>query len=87
MSNEHLGERGLPMNDTDNSRFLQSYDRGLRHARNRRYATRLSGETTFAEEIVPSKKRHHRFLALFRNNSELDFAPLYEKDRVSRVTL
>src|ERR1700704_369324 len=52
MGNEHLGERWLLLDHADNSRFFQAYDDGVRHRRDRRYALRLSGKTSFAEKIV-----------------------------------
>jgi hypothetical protein len=55
MGNEHPGERWLPMDHADNSRFFQAHDDGVRHRRDRRYALRLPRKTSFTEEIVRSK--------------------------------
>ena len=87
MGNEHPGERWLPMNHADNSRFFQPHDDGVRHRRDRRYALRLPGKTSFTEEIVRSKHCDDGFLALLRNDGDLHLAALDVEDRIRRVSL
>jgi hypothetical protein len=69
MGNEHLGERWFLMDHAENSRFFQPHDDGVRHRRDRRYALRLPGQTSFSEEIVRSKNCDDCFLALLRNDA------------------
>src|ERR1700730_13100402 len=87
MGNEHPGERWFPMDHADNSRFFQAGDDGVRHPRDRRYALRLPGKTSFTEEIVRSKHCDDGFLALLRNNGDLHLAALDVEDRIRRVSL
>jgi hypothetical protein len=47
----------------------------------------LSGKAPFAEEIVGSKERDDRLLALFRYDRDLDLSSLNEEDRIGRLTL
>ncbi len=87
MGNEHLGERWFLMDHADNSRFFQSHDDGVRHRRNRRYALRLPGQTSFTKEFVRSKNCDDGFLALLRNDSDLHLAFLDVENRIRRVSL
>ena len=70
MGNEQLGERWFLMDHADNRRFLQEHDDGFRHSRDRRYALRLPGKTSFTEEFVRSKNCDDGFLALLRNDGD-----------------
>jgi hypothetical protein len=87
MGDEHLGERWFPMDHADNRRFLQSHDDGVRHGRDRRYALHLPHQTSFTKEIIRSKKCDDGFLALFRNDGDLNFAFLDVEDRIRGVSL
>ena len=82
MGNEHPGERWLLMNYADNRRFFQAHDDGVGHRRDRRYAPRLPGKTSFPEEIVRSKHCDDGFLALLRNDGDLHLASLDIEDRI-----
>jgi hypothetical protein len=75
MGNEHVGERWFLMDHPDNSQ-----------SRGRRYALRLPGQTSFAEEFVRSKNCDNRFLALLRNDGNLHLAFLDIEDRIRRVS-
>ena len=55
MGNEHLGECGFLMDHADDSGFFQPHDDGVRHCRDRRYAPRLPGQTTFAEKFARTR--------------------------------
>src|ERR1700737_3070293 len=87
MGNEHLGERWLLLDHANNSRFFQAYDDGVRHRRDRRYALRLPGKTSFTEELVRSKNCDDCFLALLRNDGDLPLASLAVEDPIRRVSL
>jgi hypothetical protein len=76
------GERWLLLNHADNSRFFQAHDDGVRHRRERRYAPRLPGKTSFTEEIIRSKHCDDGFLALLRNDGDLQLASLDVEDRI-----
>src|ERR1700732_736938 len=82
MGNEHPGERWLLLDHADNSRFFQAHDDGVHHCRDRRYALRLPGKTSFPEEIVRSKHCDDGFLALLRNDEDLHLAALDVEDRI-----
>jgi hypothetical protein len=75
------------LDHADNSRFFEAHDDRVRHRRDRRYAMRLPGETSFTEEIVRSKHCDDGFLALLRNDGELHLAALDVEDRVRRISL
>src|ERR1700731_975293 len=87
MGNEHLGERWFLMDHAENSRFFQPHDDGVRHRRDRRYAPRLPGKTSFTDELVRSKNCDDCFLALLRNVGYLDLASLDVEDRIRGVSL
>ena len=86
MGNEHPGERWLLLDHADNSRFFQAHDDGVRHRRDRRYALRLPGKTSFTEEIVRSKHCDDCFLALLRSDGDLHLAALDVEDRIRRIS-
>ena len=75
------------MDHVDNRCLLQSRDDGIRHGRDRRYALRLPGKTSLAEEIVGTENCDDRFLALLGNDGELRLAFLDVEDRIARVAL
>src|ERR1700730_1051396 len=81
MGNEHLGERWLLMDHADNRRFFQAHDNGVHYRRDRRYAPRLPGKTSFTEELVRSKHCDDCFLALLGNDGNLHLAALDVEDR------
>src|SRR5580700_6946775 len=87
MGNEHLGERWFLMDHAENSRFFQPHDDGVHYGRDRRYAPRLPGKTSFTEEIVRSKHCDDGFLALLRNHGDLHLAALDVEDRIRWVPL
>src|ERR1700730_10554708 len=87
MGNEQLGERWVLMDHAENRRFLQEHDDGFRHRPDRRYALRLTGQTTFTDEIVRSQNCDDGFLALLRNDGDLHLAFLDVEDRIRRVSL
>jgi hypothetical protein len=87
MCNEQFRECRFLMNYSGNSRFFQSRDDGVGHGRDRCYAFRLSGQTSFAEEIIRTKNRDDRFLALLGNDGELGLAFLDVEDRLASVAL
>ena len=87
MGNEHPGERWLLLDHPDNSRFFQAHDDRFGHRRDRRYALRLPGKTSFTEEIVRSKHCDDGFLALLRNDGDLHLASLDVEDRIRGVSL
>src|ERR1700731_4798266 len=87
MGNENLGERWLPMDHADNRRFFQGHDDGVHYRRDRRYAPRLPGKTSFTEELVRSKYCDDGFLALLRNHGDLHLAALDVEDRIRGVSL
>src|ERR1700730_6812546 len=86
MGNEQLGERWFLMDHADNRRFLQACDDGFRHSRDRRYALRLPGKTSFTEEFVRSKNCDDGFLALLRNDGDLHLAFLEAPTASSQAT-
>ena len=55
--------------------------------RDRRYALRLPGKASFAEEFVRPKDRDDGFLALLGNDGDLHLALLDVEDLVRRVSL
>ena len=59
----------------------------VRHGRDRRYALRLPGKTSLAEEFVRTEDCDDRFLALLGNDGELHLAFLDVEDRIGRVAL
>ena len=75
------------MDHAENSRFFQAHDDGVRHRRDRRYAPRLPGKTSFTEEIIRSKHCDDGFLALLRNDGDLRLALLNIEDRVANLPL
>ena len=75
------------MDNTDNRRFFQSHDDGVRHRRGCRYAQRLPGKTTFTKEVIRSKNCDDGFLASLRNDGDLHLAFLDVEDRNRRVSL
>src|ERR1700724_1981868 len=87
MGNEHPGERWLLMDHADNRRFFQAHDNGVHYRRDRRYAPRLPGKTSFTEELVRSKNCDDCFLALLRNDGDLHLASLDVEDRIRGVSL
>jgi hypothetical protein len=68
MGDEHFGERRFLMDHPNDADFLQPDDDRIRHGRDRRHAPRLSGKTSFTEEVLGAKNGHHGFLALLRND-------------------
>src|SRR5271166_3484016 len=52
MGNEHLGERGFIMEETNHSSLLQFHDRARGNRDGGGHAQRLSGQTTFPEKIA-----------------------------------
>src|SRR6202011_2761455 len=87
MGNEQLGERWFLMDHADNRRFLQACDDGFRHSRDRRYALRMPGKTSFTEEFVCFKNCDDGLLALLRNDGDLHLAFLDVEDRIRRISL
>jgi len=72
---------------TDHSRPLKPRDRAIGQRGSAGHALRLAGQGSFAKEVAGPQNGHHSFLALLRDDRELDLTFLDIKDRVGRVAL
>src|SRR5580700_10749567 len=87
MSDEHLGESRLAMDQADDGRILQADDDGVRHGRDRRHPLHLSAKTSLAEEFLRSQDCDDGFFALLRNDGDLHLALPDIEDRIANLPL
>jgi hypothetical protein len=67
--------------------LFDSHQFAICHRRGRPHAKRLSGQTTFSEELSLAQYAQGCFLANLRDNGESDLTFLDVEDGVSRVPL
>jgi hypothetical protein len=87
MRDEHFGKRWLVMEDLNNGLLLDSHKLAFRHCRNRRYPARLTNQATFAAEFIRPVDCDDGFLAILRNDGDLDLALMDVKDRICHIAL
>jgi hypothetical protein len=87
VGNEHFRECRLLVDHADDGRAFQSYDDAFGHRLGGRYPARLAGQASFTEKFVIPKKCDDGFLALERNDGDLDSAFFNIEHRVGGVAL
>ena len=87
MRDEHFRETRLAVEHARHLRLVHSRQPAIAHGKGRGHAQRLTGQTSFAEELAGAQSRDDGFLAFLGRDAELHFASHEKVHRIRRRSL